>query len=84
MPAMVLCAGPWQEGVMSDSDPVQPPDGSSPSSSTRRGGGCLIAAGLLLGPVVGVMVGEVSAGLIVGGVIGIIAAVVLLLLDRRR
>lgn len=43
----------------------------------QLGGGCLIAAGLMIGPVIGIFFGEVTLGLVVGGVIGVIAAVVL-------
>lgn len=50
---------------------------------TMRGGGCLVAAGLVLGPLVGLVFGQVSAGLVAGGVIGVVAAVLLYLADRR-
>ncbi|KAB7646192.1 hypothetical protein [Polymorphobacter fuscus] len=49
----------------------------------RRGGGCLIAAGLILGPIIGLVFGEVSIGLVAGGVIGVIAAVVMTVRDGR-
>ncbi len=55
-----------------------------PSPPDRLGGGCLIAAGLLIGPVVGVFIGQVSAGLIVGGALGIVAAIILALYERRK
>lgn len=59
-------------------DPVTPPP------PAPRGGGCLIAAGLVLGPVVGLFVGQVSAGLVAGGVLGVLAAVVMALAEKRR
>lgn len=49
-----------------------------------RGGGCLIAAGLILGPVLGLMVGQTSAGLIIGGIVGVVAAVALAFADSRK
>ena len=66
---------------MSAVDPSEP---VTPPPPTPRGGGCLIAAGLILGPVVGLMLGQVSAGLVAGGVLGVIAAIVMTLADRRR
>lgn len=57
---------------------------SPPPRPGSRGGGILIAAGLLLGPIIGIFVGQVSAGLIAGGALGIVAAVVLALIDRTR
>lgn len=58
-----------------------PPD---PAPPAPRGGGCLIAAGLILGPVVGLLVGQVSAGLVAGGVLGVLAALGMAWADRRR
>ncbi|MEY2884474.1 MAG: hypothetical protein RL490_2198 [Pseudomonadota bacterium] len=58
-----------------DVDPVPRPP--------QRGGGVLIAAGLLLGPIVGIMIGETSAGLIGGLILGVIAAVVMAIRDKR-
>lgn len=49
-----------------------------------RGGGCLIAAGAILGPVVGIALGETSLGLLVGLALGIAGAVIVAVLDRRR
>jgi hypothetical protein len=60
-------------------DPVPLPSPPSP-----RGGGCLIAAGLLIGPAVGMMIGQVSAGLVAGGVLGVLAALGLAIAERRR
>lgn len=56
----------------------------TPNKNTTTGGGCLIAVGLILGPVVGLFFGEVSAGLFAGGVIGIIAAVAWAIYDSRK
>ena len=55
--------------------------------STRpppQGGGCLIAAGLVLGPLAGMAVGQTSLGLVIGAAIGIAAAVLMAVRDRRR
>lgn len=60
------------------------PSSPPPGPQSPKGGGCLIAAGLLLGPMVGVAIGQVSAGLVVGGLLGVAAALLLLLLDRQR
>ena len=49
-----------------------------------RGGGCLIAAGLVFGPIIGLTFGQTSLGLFGGLGIGIIAAIVLTIWDRRR
>jgi len=57
---------------------------SEPPSAGPRGGGCLIAVGLVLGPVVGLLLGQVSAGLLVGGALGVVAAVILAVVDKRR
>lgn len=59
-----------------DRAPLTPPP--------MRGGGCLIAAGLVIGPIVGLLFGQTSLGLFAGLVIGIVAAIVLTILDRRR
>ncbi len=56
----------------------------APAKPPRRGGGCLIAAGVMIGPVIGVMFGETSLGLVAGLVIGILAAVGLAVADRKR
>ena len=63
-------------------NPPVNPDG--PAKPPRRGGGCLIAAGVLIGPVIGVMFGETSIGLVAGLAIGILAAVALAVADRKR
>jgi hypothetical protein len=54
--------------------------------STRpppQGGGCLIAAGLVLGPLAGMALGQTSLGLLIGGGLGIAAAVLMAVRDRR-
>lgn len=56
---------------------------STPPPVGPRGGGCLIAMGLVFGPVAGLMLGQVSAGLLVGGALGVVAAVVLALIDKK-
>jgi predicted lipid-binding transport protein (Tim44 family) len=68
-------------------DPLDSPaPGVSPQSSPppRQAGGVLIAAGLILGPIIGFFFGQISIGLIAGLVIGIIAAVVYGIRDRRK
>jgi mannose/fructose/N-acetylgalactosamine-specific phosphotransferase system component IIC len=60
---------------------ADPPASAPPPAP--RGGGCLIAAGLILGPIVGLMVGQVSAGLVAGGLLGVFAAIWMTLADRR-
>jgi uncharacterized membrane protein len=62
--------------IQTDPRPKTPPP--------MRGGGCLIAAGLVIGPVVGLIFGQTSMGLFAGLAIGIVAAIVLTVLDRRR
>jgi hypothetical protein len=59
------------------------PDPNSPARPPIRGGGCLIAAGLIIGPVAGLMVGQTSAGLVIGGIIGVVAAIILAVVDAR-
>jgi hypothetical protein len=66
---------------MANNPPVNP---DVPVKPPRRGGGCLIAAGVVIGPIVGVMFGETSIGLVAGLALGIVAAVVMALLDARR
>jgi len=56
----------------------------APAKPPRRGGGCLIAAGVMIGPVIGVMFGETSLGLVAGLAIGILAAIGLAVADRKR
>jgi hypothetical protein len=61
-----------------------PTEFNLPAPPPMRGGGCLIAAGLVFGPVIGLLFGQTSAGLVIGGLVGVVAAVVLTVLDRRR
>lgn len=61
-----------------------PENPDAPAKPPRRGGGCLIAAGVLVGPVIGVMFGETSIGLVAGLAIGILAAIALAVADRKR
>jgi hypothetical protein len=81
---MALLFRAWQRVRMSDKSPVSPPPFSPRPPSSPSGGGCLIAAGLLIGPVVGLLVGQVSIGLIAGGVVGVVAALGLALFERNR
>ncbi|GGD98556.1 hypothetical protein GCM10011529_00740 [Polymorphobacter glacialis] len=60
------------------------PPADPPSRPPALGGGCLIAAGLVLGPVLGLLFNQTSLGLILGAVIGVAAAVILTVLDKRR
>ena len=63
--------------------PVTPPP-VTPRRPEMRGGGCLVAAGLLVGTVVGVLVREGSIGLIAGFAVGVVGAVLLYVVDRGR
>lgn len=56
----------------------------TPNKNTSSGGGCLIAAGLIIGPIGGLFFGEVSAGLIIGGIIGLFAAILWAVQDSRK
>ena len=68
---------------MANNPPVNPPvNPDGPAKPPRRGGGCLIAAGVLIGPVIGVMFGETSIGLVAGLAIG--AGIALFLWWRER
>ena len=69
---------------MSDVPDSNSPDPDFPARPPARGGGCLIAAGLILGPALGLMVGQTSVGLVIGGVIGVVAAMALTFIDMRR
>lgn len=65
--------------------PANPPGNpDTQAKPPRRGGGCLIAAGVLIGPVIGVMFGETSIGLVAGLAVGILAAVALAVADGKR
>jgi hypothetical protein len=67
-------------------DPASPPpsDPNLPGRPPVRGGGCLIAAGLVIGPLLGLMVGQTSAGLVIGGLAGIAGAIALAIADARK
>lgn len=64
-------------------------DPASPETPMRqpdapRGHGCLVAAGMMIGPVVGWGFGQVALGLVAGLLVGIVAAAVMTWRDRRR
>jgi hypothetical protein len=67
-------------------DPASPTpsDPNLPGRPPVRGGGCLIAAGLVIGPMLGLMVGQTSAGLVIGGLAGVAGAIALAIIDARR
>ncbi|KPF79881.1 hypothetical protein IP88_01190 [alpha proteobacterium AAP81b] len=60
------------------------PRDAGPRGAEPRGHGCLIAAGMLLGPVVGWFFGQVALGLVGGLLVGIAVAGAMTVLDRRR
>ena len=65
--------------------PLQPlPRPALPRGPELRGGGCLIAAGIFVGTIVGIVLREGSLGLVAGFGVGIAGAVILYLADRRR
>ncbi len=59
------------------------PETTPSSRPPQQAGGCLIAAGLLIGPVIGLLFGQTSMGLIIGFAIGVIGAIVMALRDRK-
>jgi hypothetical protein len=61
---------------------VVPAPRSPNSRPPQTAGGCLIAAGLIFGPIIGMAFGETSIGLVAGGVIGVLAAVAMAWRDR--
>ena len=63
--------------------PPLPPETPS-SRPPMQGGGCLIAAGLVIGPIMGLLVGQTSLGLLAGLAIGVVGAIVIAVRDRRR
>jgi hypothetical protein len=70
--------------TMTDPATSGPADSNLPGRPPVRGGGCLIAAGLIIGPTLGLMVGQTSAGLVIGGLLGIAAAIALAFVDGRK
>jgi uncharacterized membrane protein len=60
--------------------PTEPPASRPPV----QGGGCLIAAGLIIGPIVGIMFGQTSLGMVIGLGAGVLGAIALFVVDRRR
>ena len=59
--------------------PSTPPQSNAPAA-----GGCLLAAGIIGGAIIGVIVNQPSAGIVLGGVAGVVVATILFLIDRRR
>jgi len=51
------------------------PDRPAAPRPPQQAGGCLIAAGLIIGPIVGLAFGQVSIGLIAGFAVGVVAAI---------
>jgi hypothetical protein len=79
---MAQCCLSWQSTAMPNlPDGPQPP--TLPPTTPRRAGGCLIAAGLLIGPVVGLFFHQTSLGLVIGFGIGVIAAIAMAMTDKR-
>jgi hypothetical protein len=58
-------------------------DMANPSSSPTAGG-CLLAAAILLGALIGVSLGQPSIGILAGTAVGTAAALVVWLRDRAR
>lgn len=71
---LALGPGAWQSGTMVDQSPAP--------RKPQQAGGCLIAAGLILGPIIGMAFGQTSIGLVAGGVIGVVAAIVMTVSNR--
>jgi hypothetical protein len=69
--------------LISPASPLSPTP-PTPPSPPRRGGGCLIAAGVVIGPIIGLMFGETSVGLLAGLALGVLAAVALTIADGKR
>ena len=61
--------------------PTPPPE-NRPIRPPQRGGGVLIAAGLLIGPIIGLFFGQTSAGLLIGLGLGVVAALVMAVRDK--
>ncbi len=73
---LATLAGTCKSGVMT---PERPNQFREPA-----GGGCLVAAGLILGPVIGMAIGNGLIGLVIGAGAGIAAAVGLAVWDKRH
>ena len=59
-------------------------DNGSPNlRPPHRGGGVFVAFGLVGGAIVGILAGEPSLGLLSGLGLGVLAAIILVLRDRR-
>jgi hypothetical protein len=54
------------------------------SSPSPRGGGALLAAGILLGLIVGAWLGEATLGVLAGTGLGLAALLILWIADHRR
>ena len=52
--------------------------------SNQMGGGLLIAIGLIVGPVVGLLLGQITIGLIAGFALGCAGVIALTIRDSRR
>ena len=78
-------ASPCQSNIMANSPPSipdsTPPERRQPPGSA---GGCLIAAGALLGPIIGLFMGEVTLGLLGGLAVGVLGAIAMMIAQRRR
>jgi hypothetical protein len=59
-----------------------PPHRSPSSRPPQQAGGCLIAAGLIIGPIIGLAFGQTSIGLVAGGLIGVAAAALMAWRER--
>ncbi len=68
---------------MTINDPRTPIDPTPPDRPPQMAGGCLIAVGVLLGPVLGALAGQITLGLVAGLIVGALAAIVFALAVRR-
>ncbi len=58
-----------------------PPEQRQPPGSA---GGCLIAAGAVIGPMIGLSMGQVTLGLLGGLAVGVLGAITMMVAQRRR